>query len=202
MRVRSRFDEPNCERLLLIELEPKPNIPSDYRHISATVVRRAVADVKNKEDGTSQWWDGVEPIGYRNTTWSCHSPVKAVYVDGLQLRGQIDAHGDAAKCVLNKGRPYGNEITFRASYIEQTQADAMSKTFAKLSKAKKADSSHDANDFTTQLFFLAKALGISRFIFHTSPYANGLLASKHFVEYDFSQANKAINKLLQPFYKD
>lgn len=201
MQIRPLSYEPPSERLLLVELEEiERRYSSDHRHISATVVRRAVSHTRKEDGSVDQYWDDKEAVGYRNATWSTHKESKAIYVDGLRLRGQIDAYGAAGRDPLNKGRPYSNKVEYVCRHVEQSQADAMSKGFAKMEKARASlYTSTRYDDFSEQLFVLSNILGIHTFLFRTSQ--DSSLATTYFVEQGFPQACVSLNTMLQPFFK-
>lgn len=77
------------ERLLLVVLENSDRYSSEYRHIRATVVRRAVPHAVNS-DGVVDWADdhSAQCSGYRVASWVL-SKTSGLYVDDMQYAGKL-----------------------------------------------------------------------------------------------------------------
>jgi hypothetical protein len=119
------------ERLLLVQMEARPNYPSEHRHIVAYVVRRACADVPRPDEPnkTLTWYDGKEPTGYRTANWHVGCERKTGhYVQDLEVRGQIDAYMPNHK-KLADGKPYGGVVRFRPYEVDHNNAMAMANFF-------------------------------------------------------------------------
>ena len=134
MTFRHLSNEIASERLLLVVLEDKQYPNHEYRHIRATVVRRAVPHVKSAHSDTiATWNDDYEGkcTGYRVASYSS-TKKNAVYVDDLELRGQIDAMPKP----LRDGRPYGNTVIFKPYNVEMRSAKCIFEFFQKLEISK------------------------------------------------------------------
>ena len=208
MQVRNVSYEPPSERLLLVELESRPDFATDYRHVVAYVVRRAVAHVKDPENESKvlTWWDDRTATGYRMASWhDSRKPEGAIYVDGLQLRGQIDAYVPSGQQPLAKGRPYGNSVRFTAHSIEADNAQAMHKTFQRLRRRAIGPYPNGWNrdDFLGQLQALAHSLKIKNCVFRLEGARQESLAhSNNFYEVPVANCEQALDGILSPFYKD
>jgi hypothetical protein len=202
MSVSQLCYETPAERLLLVILEePARYDNGPYRHIRATVVRRAVSNVVATKDGqVSKFYDGTA-VGYRRCTWN-KSTNGAVFVESLQLRGQIDSNreGDQA---LNGGAPYGNKVTFNPYLVESDNAQAMCVFYAKwdkyLQKEYDAGRRSDSDRFTNMLTHLAKFLGITSFLFAKFPNCHNLEMAQNFEERVGMEACEHILQMLAPF---
>lgn len=171
--------EPASERLLHIFIVPRPSYGGDYRHISTSVVRRALADRTNPDTNLRQYNDGALVTGYRRATWS-NSTKTGVYVESLSVQGQMDVYGDNK---LRDGKPYGNEVQFEPGRVQARECEFMYKTFALLSRKYKAltEKGHvfDNDNFADMVRAHALALGIKKCIVLRKGYTNA----------DFSTAN-------------
>lgn len=181
-------EEAPTERLIHIYLEPRPSYGGDHRHIRTAVVRRSMAHVRNSDLVIEKYWDAVAANGYRCASWSS-SKENAVFVDGLTVRGQIDAYG-ADK--LNDGKPYGNEAVFMPHRVDARDALRMANTFKFLARRSKMleDRGHifTYDDFSEAVRKLALSLGIKRFIvkrrgIRHAPYED----ASAFVEFGFDK---------------
>ena len=208
MQVRNTAYEAPSERLLLVELEGRQDYSGDYRHVIAYVVRRAVAHVKDPDNGGEviAFWDAHNATGYRMASWhDSRKPEGAIYVDGLQLRGQIDAHGPSGQRPLAKGRPYGNCVRFKANSVEADNAQAMHKTFQRLSRRAIGPYPNGWNrdDFLGQLQALAHSLKIKNCVFRLEDARQPSLADANsFYEVPVADCEQSLDSILSPFYKD
>ena len=206
MQVRNVSHEPPSERLLLVEMEGRRDYSGDCRHIIAYVVRRTVAHIKDpkNKDKVIAWWDDHIATGYRMASWhDSRKPEGAIYVDGLQLRGQIDAYG--AQLPLAKGRPYANSVYFTAHSIEADNAQAMHKTFQRLSRRAIGPypKGWNRDDFLGQLQALAHSLKIQNCVFRLEGARQQSLADTDSVyEVPVANCEQALDGILSPFYKD
>ncbi|CAB4194388.1 hypothetical protein UFOVP1254_35 [uncultured Caudovirales phage] len=119
------------ERLLLVQMEGRPSYACDHRHIIAHVVRRACANKPCADDPTrtQTYYDGKNPVGYRSANWHVGCDRKnALYVQDLEIRGQIDAYMPDHK-KLADGAPYAGAIRFRPYEVEHQNAIAMANFF-------------------------------------------------------------------------
>jgi hypothetical protein len=189
------------KRFLFVQLEQPERYSTDWRHICATVVREAVSHIPPNE--TKTWWDYYDEQnaqGYRCSSWSARSP-KAVYVEDLQLRGQIDVNRSEP---LNNGRPYANKVEFRTHSVDANNARAMNDFFTKMHKFyDKHNYRIESDSFLGSLYALSEFLGIKTFLF----YAPGITSSSfdqkdNFIECNFAEATEQINKMLAPFSRD
>lgn len=90
MKIRLPYQDPTSERLLLVALEDPQFFGTEYRHIRATVVRRAVPHKLRKDapaiyDGTGveEWNDAHKPhcTGYRVASYVKLPYGKSIYVE-------------------------------------------------------------------------------------------------------------------------
>jgi hypothetical protein len=126
------------ERLLLVQMEARPNYASDHRHIVAYVIRRACADVPraNNPASVQTYYDGANPAGYRTANWHVGCNKKnAIYVADMTVRGQIDAYMPAASKIAD-GKPYGGDVRFQPYQVDHMNALAMANTFRRYNKFK------------------------------------------------------------------
>lgn len=187
--------------LLLIALEERDSFSSEYRHISATVVRQAMPHAVNSENVVVDWADEYADkcTGYRSASWVL-SKTSGIYVDGMCLRGQIDV----GPRPLNKGRPYGNNVDFKAHSIDWNTARAIADFYKKQDAfVTKHNLTRRDNDFYVQLNHLAQFLKITKVLFRKKGVTHCSLAEANcFEECDIVFASVRINEMLQPFYKE
>jgi hypothetical protein len=186
------------ERLLLVVLEEKQYPCSEYRHIRATVVRRAVPHVKSAHSDTiATWNDDYEGkcTGYRVASYSS-TKKNAVYVDDLELRGQIDAMPKPCR----DGRPYGNKVVFKPYQLEMRSAKCVFEFFQKMENFKTKNNLNRGNDdFYEELHHLATFLGITTILFRTNTGHGSLAETRDYEECTLAAAAGQIDKLLAPF---
>ena len=207
MSFRHMHQDVQSERLLLVVLESSDFHNPEYRHIRATVVRRAVphklrADAPAIYDGTGvEVWNDDHPgkcFGYRVASY-VFSRNKGTYVDDMQLRGQIDAN--PAYQPLNGGKPYGNEINFKPHSVCQNSARAILDFFNKRAKfLDKFGLSRRGDDFYVELNHLAQFLKITKVLFYKPGVRHTSLAeTANFEETDIAFAKERIDEMLAPF---
>jgi hypothetical protein len=194
------------ERLLLIALEDKQFHNSEYRHMRATVIRRAVphklrADAPAIYDGTGVeiWNDDHigKCSGYRVASY-VFSKTSAVYVDDMQLRGQIDVMPRP----MRNGRPYGNNVSFSPYNVDQNTARAILDFYTKYGKfLDKNNLPNHNDDFYVALHYLAVFLKITKVVFFKKGVRYASLSEANcFEEMDLVQAKVRLDEMLEPFY--
>lgn len=201
MSFRHLSCEITSERLLLVVLEEREQYSGDYRHIRATVVRRAVPHVMQKEAplyvATYNDAFAVSCSGYRVASYSSTHKVSAVYVDAMQLRGQIDT------CTkpLNEGRPYANKVNFKPHDVCKYSAKAMFGFFQKLENFKNRHGlTHRDDNFFVELNHLAQFLKITKVLFIKGGVRHCSLADAQcYEEVDIAFAKERIDAMLAPF---
>ena len=205
MSFRHLDADPRSERLLFVRLEEPSYGLSEYRHVRATVVRRAVPHAyANEADALvnkAQTWGDDKPskcFGYRCASWQ---PVKSggIYVDDMQLRGQIDLCHNP----MHEGRPYGNEVSFSPHSVDANTAHAMSSTFTKWQNFCDRHNIRNRGDsFYIALNHLAQFLKITTTLWFM-PGHEGCSFEKqqNFEELDIAFAEERLNILLAPFYQ-
>jgi hypothetical protein len=145
------------ERFLLIESK-KSTGSSEFNHITARVVRKAIASGINPDTGREQYNDGPNAKGYRNCAWSSHKK-GAVYTEDLMVWSQQS---------LDHVLPYAVECMYIGkSSVDKAEAkamaDALTKIDAKLSKLD-AEFGYGSGDLATYITRVASILGIKKFI--------------------------------------
>lgn len=200
MSFRHMHQDVQSERLLLVVLESSDFAHSEYRHIRATVVRRAVPHAVNSEGVVVDWADDYENkcFGYRVASY-CLTKTSGTYVDDMQLRGQIDAN--PAYQPLNAGKPYGNEINFKPHSVCQNSARAILDFFNKRDKfLDKFGLSRRGDDFYVELNHLAQFLKITKVLFYKPGVRHTSLSeTANFEECDIAFAKVRIDEMLAPF---
>lgn len=199
MNIRLPYQDANSERLLLVVLEEAQYPRSEYRHIRATVVRRAVPH-KMKNYNTSivdEYWDAPEErcTGYRTASYVKQAR-QNIYVDDMQLRGQIDAMPQP----MRDGKPYGNKISFKPYQVQMDSAKAIFEFFRKMEIFKNQHGIKSSDDFYIELNHLAQFLKITRVLFHRPGITHSSLESTgNFFECDIALAEPHIDTMLAPF---
>ncbi len=199
MSFRHMHNDIQSERLLLVVLEEPTYGGSEYRHIRASVIRRAVPH-KMREDGSgvNTWNDDHigKCKGYRVASYVL-SKTSGTYVDDMQLRGQIDAMSKP----MRDGRPYGNEIRFSPYLVDQNTARAILDFYVKFDKfIDKNNLARRPDDFYVALQHLAVFLKISKVVFYKSGVkCASLEEADKFEEVDLGTAKVLIDGLLAPF---
>lgn len=188
------------ERLLLVALEEKQFHNSEYRHIRATVIRRAVAHTLREDgSGVDTWNDDHKEkcSGYRVASY-VFTKTAATYVDDMQLRGQIDEMPRP----MRNGRPYGNNVTFTPYNVDQNTARAISDFYTKHEKFyDKNNLRRQDDDFYVALHYLAVFLKITKIVFFKKGVRHAALSEANcFEEVDLVQAKVRIDEMLEPFY--
>lgn len=203
MSYRHLHQEIGGQRLLLVVLEDARFNGGNYRHICATVIRRAVPHKmrESEESVVMEWNDDFAEhcSGYRVASYNSVRK-DAVYVDDMQLRGQIDVYPNP----LNNGRPYGNKIGFKPYCAEMNSAKSIFGFFLKLENFRKRHNLKRAEDsFYVELNHLAQFLKITTVAFHKPGVRHCSLAEANcFEEIDIALCEGHINKMLAPFYKE
>lgn len=204
MSFRQPYQDPRSERLLLVALEEKQYHGSEYRHIRATVVRRAVPHkmapkIDGSENCVAEWHDDYEAkcTGYRVASYVFHRTCP-IYVDDMQLRGQIDAMPKP----LCDGRPYGNAVRFTPHQVDANTAQAISSFYKKFNAfVDKYNLTRQDDDFYVALNHLAQFLKITKVLFFRPGVTHaGLGDASMFMETDIAFASVRINEMLAPFY--
>ena len=203
MSFRQPYQDPRSERLLLVTIERK-EYPSDYRHIRATVIRRAVPHkmapkIDSSENCVAEWNDDYEAkcSGYRVASYVFPTASTNIYVDDMQLRGQIDVMPRP----LRDGRPYGNTVRFTPYELNANTAQAISSFYKKFDAfVAKHNLTRQDDDFYVALNHLAQFLKITRVAFYRPDIAcSSLDQANCFEETDIAFASVRINELLAPF---
>lgn len=202
---RHPYQDIQSERLLLVVLEEKPDFQSEYRHIRATVIRRAVPHLLTPiiEEGdvqTVQTWNDDYPAkcsGYRVASYVFSKPGTPTFVDDMQLRGQLDVKPNA----LRNGRPYGNSIRFTPYLVDQNTSRAILDFYNKFNKfVDKHGLTRQDDDFYVALNHLAQFLKITKVVFMDKGVRHCSLSETHcFEEVDIAFAKVHIDNLLAPF---
>jgi hypothetical protein len=166
--------EAPTERVMLIDIGYS-QYEGDYRHLLTTVVRRAQADTVDADTGARRYFDGSGDdagVGYRNCSWSS-GKANALYVEDLQITNQFGRFTDEP--------PYGETVAFKPYKVEQREAVAMAKTFAKLeTKGKQISDLHGyPRTYAELVIRTALALGIKRFaVYRENSSTNKTLTQK------------------------
>lgn len=198
---RAMYQDVQSERLLLVALETPESYAREYRHIRATVVRRAVPHKMKDYSGAVDVWndDYTEKCsGYRNASYVL-TKTSGTYVDDMQLRGQIDVCDKP----LHEGRPYGNDIKFKPFEVCQNAARAINDFYTKFDKfVDKHGIARRPDDFYVALNHLAQFLKITTVLFYKPQVRHCSLAETNcFSEVDIAFAEQVILNMLAPFYK-
>jgi hypothetical protein len=205
MSIRLPYQDIQGERLLLVALEDAAYGGSDYRHVRATVIRRAVPHTYRDNEPSVVATRNDEPPstckGYRVASYVFgKGGSNPTYVDDMQLRGQIDVMAKP----LRNGKPYGNEVTFTPHQVCQQTAKAIADFYTKYGKflAKEPNNSYEM-EFAEKLNQLARFLKISKFVFFKNGVRHsGLGEPQNFEEGDIVFAMRQIDRLLAPFRND
>ena len=199
MTFRHLYSEAPGERLLHVVLEEPSDYGSEYRHIRATVLRRAASHVM-REDGSAvaQYWDDHNATGYRVASYVL-TKTGGTYVDDMQLRGQIDNTANP----MHEGRPYGNQVDFRPYSVDANSARAISDFYTKYGKfLDKNELYNHSDDFYVALHYLAVFLKITKVIFSKPGVRQTNLGdANNFEELNLVEAGVRINEMLRPFAK-
>ncbi len=170
--------EAPSERIMLIDIGYN-QYEGDYRHLLASVVRRAMPDTVDPDTQARRYFDGSgqdASIGYRNCTWSSHK-TNALFVEDLQITNQFGRWTNEP--------PYGETLAFKPYKVEARDAVAMAKTFAKLdAHGKKLSDLHGyPRDYATLVVRTALALGIKRFAVYSQNASTNKVLSQKFREF-------------------
>lgn len=204
MSFRQPYQDPRSERLLLVALEEKQYHGSEYCHIRATVIRRAVPHTidPNVVDCVKEWNDDYEAKcrGYRVASYVFPTPSTNIYVDDMQLRGQIDAMPRP----LRNGRPYGNSIRFTPHQVDANTAQAISSFYKKFNAfVDKYNLTRQDDDFYVALNHLAQFLKITKVVFYKKYITHAALSDVNvFEETDIAFAKVRIDEMLAPFLNE
>ena len=204
MTFRHISTEIASERLLYVVLEEREQYSGEYRHIRATVIRRAVPHVTdtNVVGCVTTWNDeyAAKCSGYRYASYVLLKHGASVYVDDMQLRGQIDL----CQKPLNEGRPYRNKINFKPFDVCKNSAKAIFSFFQKLENFKNRHGlNHSDKDFYVELNHLAQFLKITRVAFVKPGVRHATVADGNcYEEIDIAFAKERIDAMLEPFYKE
>lgn len=205
MAFRHPHTDPVSERLLLVVLEEPQSFSTEFRHIRASVIRRAVPHTYASEaDALAknvQTWNDDHPDkcqGYRVASYVYPTASTNLYVDDMQLRGQIDAYPNGAR--LAEGRPYANRVTFKPYEVTYQEANAISQFFVKFGRYMEKQNESCNDDFVKHLARLAKFLKITRFVFHKPGIHHTSLESiGNLDEMNLVDAIIRIEAMLKPF---
>jgi hypothetical protein len=201
MTFRQPYQDPRSERLLLVALEEKQYHGSEYRHIRATVIRRAVPHtIDPNVVGTVKEWNDNYPekcTGYRVASYVFPTNSANIYVDDMQLRGQINAMPSP----LRSGRPYGNSVRFTPYQVDANTAQAISGFYKKFNAfVDKHGLTRQDDDFYVALNHLAQFLKITKVVFYKKYITHASLSEANvFEECDIAFASVRIDELLAPF---
>ena len=209
MSFRQPYQDPRSERLLLVALEEKQYHGSEYRHIRATVVRRAVPHKLRKDcppiyDGTGvKEWNDDHPnkcSGYRVASYVFPTNSTNIYVDDMELRGQIDVMPRP----LRDGRPYGNAVRFTPHQVDANTAQAITAFYKKFNAfVDKYNLTRQDDDFYVALNHLAQFLKITRVVFFKPGVTRASLSEANcFEETDIAFAKINVDAMLKPFLNE
>lgn len=207
MSFRQPYQDPRSERLLLVALEEKQYHGSEYRHIRATVVRRAVPHkmapkIDGSENCVAEWHDDYEAkcTGYRVASYVFPTSATNIYVDDMQLRGQIDVMPKP----LREGRPYGNKVDFKPHTVDANTAQAIAAFYKKFNAfVDKYNLTRQDDDFYVALNHLAQFLKITKVVFYKKYVTHAALSDVNvFEECDIAFAKVRINEMLKPFLNE
>lgn len=208
MTFRQPYQDPRSERLLLVALEEKQYHGSEYRHIRATVVRRAVphrmtpiveeGDVQTVAEWNDDHYNKCQ--GYRVASYVFPTNTTNVYVDDMQLRGQIDAMPKP----MRDGRPYGNKVRFTPYQVDANTAQAIASFYKKFNAfVDKHNLTRQDDDFYVALNHLAQFLKITRVVFYKPNVTHAALSeANYFEETDIAFAKIRIDEMLAPFLNE
>lgn len=203
MTFRHMHHDVQSERLLLVVLENSDSYSREYRHIRATVVRRAVPHVIDPNViGTVKTWNDeyeAKCFGYRVASYIL-SKTSGTYVDDMQLRGQIDV----CEKPMNGGRPYGNRVEFKPHSVDWNTARAIADFYKKQDAfVEKHNLTRRDDNFYVQLNHLAQFLKITKVLFHKQYVTHCSLADANcFEETDIAFASVRIDEMLKPFARE
>lgn len=194
--------DPRSERLLLVTLHDADYPGSEYRHISATVIRRAVPHRMQAEAPLSvaEYNDeyAEKCSGYRNASYTFGGRTPT-YIDDMKLHGQINTGPQP----LHEGKPYGNEIRFSPYLVNSKIAFQILDFFKKLEKykAKHKLGTHEES-FYDSMRHLADMLKITTVVFYKPGVRHcSLNETNCFEEYDIAGAESRLDALLAQFYQ-
>ena len=204
MTFRQPYQDPRSERLLLVALEEKQYHGSEYRHIRATVVRRAVPHKidPNVVGTVKEWHDDYEAkcTGYRVASYVFPTNSTNIYVDDMELRGQIDVMPRP----LRDGRPYGNAVRFTPHQVDANTAQAITAFYKKFNAfVDKYNLTRQDDDFYVALNHLAQFLKITRVVFFKPGVTRASLSEANcFEETDIAFAKINVDAMLKPFLNE
>lgn len=194
--------DPRSERLLLVTLHDVDYPGSEYRHISATVIRRAVPHVMRAEAPltVAEYNDeyAEKCSGYRNASYTFGGRTPT-YIDDMKLHGQIDV----GPRPLREGKPYGNEIRFSPYMVNANIAFQILDFFKKLEKYKaKHNLGTREESFYDAMRHLADMLKITTVVFYKPGVRScNLDKTDNFEECDIAGAEGRLDALLRQFYQ-
>lgn len=183
--------EAPSERIMLIDIGYN-QYEGDYRHLLASVVRRAQADTINPDTGSRKYFDGSGEdagIGYRNCTWSS-GKANALYVENLEITNQFGR--------WTTEPPYGETVAFKPYKVEARDAVAMAKTFAKLdAHSKKTSELYGYPKTYAELIIrTALALGIKRFAVYSDNSSSNKTLVQKFREFGPDSVTYHVDELI------
>lgn len=198
-------EEAPTERLIMVTLESADHVSREFRHIRATIVRRAMSHELIPATDTraeqTVYWDDKVATGYRNADYSS-SKKNGLYVNGMFLRGQMDLCANP----MNEGMPYAADISFNCHYLKAREAHAVSNFFAKYDKAVEKYRENGivfkrTDNFENALREMAVVLDIRKFVFqadinsqHSSLSEAGYYVEESVVSFGW-RVTKLINKV-------
>lgn len=161
-------EEAGTERLLLITLDAPRGFDSEFRHISARVVRRALSDVK-AEGQPTQYNDGPAAQGYRWADWSSGKATTTIRVSDLRLRGQMSVRSRSSAIPYGDGKPYDNALEFSCDVIRAKDAKQIADAFLYMERRrnKLLAQGHvfNSDSYADQVRAMALILGIKKVLF-------------------------------------
>lgn len=162
----------NAERFLLIRLENDRS--SDYAHITVSVVRKAVSESVNPDNGYKSYNDGPNASGYRNCSYTSNKK-NAYYVEDLQIHSQINKRNLDGSSVVDT-KPYGIGLRFKPYCVELRDATNIYSTLTradkKLSKLNE-EFGYGDNDLATFITRVASVFGIKKFLTYSDEAKKG-----------------------------
>lgn len=194
------------EYLLLVSLEDSHIGSPEYRHITASVIRRVVPHVMAEgfNNPVKEWRDDFpgRAEGYRYAAYVFPTRGRPIYVDAMNLRGQIDT--GAYSKPLNAGRPYACKVRFKPYEVNWNIARATNDFFKRQDAfVDKHKLSSTEDNFYAALHHLAQFLGITTVAFYKpEAHSRSLAEPSNFLETDIAFANEAIDNLIGKWYTD
>lgn len=188
-------NDTNAERFLLIKLENDRS--SDYAHITAYVVRKAVPKGVN-DKGYENYNDGPNASGYRNCSYTSDKK-SAYYVEDLQIHSQINKRNLDGSSAVDK-KPYGIGLRFKPYCVELREATNIHSTLTRVSKklSKLNDEfGYGENDLATFITRVASVFGIKKFLTYGNDSRNWSLDSADLKTWSAKEVSWLVNNFTE-----